>query len=57
MSDGRAERGATTIEYTMVLGLMGAISIFASLGLIGALLDMMARLAVQMSLFLTSPPS
>ncbi len=51
------ERGVTTIEYTLVLGFMSAISIYATIGLINVLKNMVAVLAIKMAIFLTGFPS
>lgn len=51
------ERGATTIEYTMVVGFMSAISIYATIWLIGVLKNTIAVLAIKMAIFLTGFPS
>ena len=52
------ERGVTTIEYTMVVGLVSAISIYASLSLIELLKDSVALLAIRIAIYLTGfPPS
>jgi Flp pilus assembly pilin Flp len=51
------ESGATTIEYTMVLGFMASICIFATISLVGVLLDRVAVLMVNIAMFLTGIPS
>jgi Flp pilus assembly pilin Flp len=51
------ETGATTIEYTMVLGFIATICIFATISLIGVLLNRVAVLAVNIAMFLTGLPS
>ena len=51
------ERGVTTIEYTMVLGFMSAISIYATIWLINVLKNTVAVLASKMAIFLTGFPS
>ncbi|GMR23557.1 MAG: hypothetical protein BMS9Abin37_1998 [Acidobacteriota bacterium] len=51
------ERGVSTIEYTMVLGFMSVISIYATIWLINVLKNMVAVLAVKMAIFLTGFPS
>jgi Flp pilus assembly pilin Flp len=51
------ESGATTIEYTMVLGFMASICIFATISLISVLLNRVAVLAVNIAMFLTGIPS
>ena len=51
------ERGVSTIEYTMVLAFMSAISIYATIGLINVLKNMVALLAIKMAIFLTGFPS
>ena len=54
----RDDRGVTTIEYTMVVGLMSAISIWASLSLIELIEDSVALLAIRIAIYLTGfPPS
>lgn len=40
----RDERGATTIEYTIVLAFMATISIFVTISLIGVMKNVVARL-------------
>lgn len=50
------ERGVSTIEYTMVLGFMSAISIYATFWLISILKNMVAVLAIKMAIFLTGFP-
>ena len=50
------ERGVTTIEYTMVLGFMAVVSIFAALSLIQVLTNMVAVLAIKIAVFLTGFP-
>ena len=52
-----SERGATTIEYTMVLGFMSAISIYAAIGLITVLQNTVAVLVIKIAIFLTGFPS
>ena len=49
----RDERGVTTVEYTLVLALVSAISIFVTLSLIKVMKSMVAVLAVRMATFLT----
>ena len=49
-----SEEGATTIEYTMVLGFMCVISIWATISLIGVLRNMVAVLAIKMAVLLLS---
>ena len=51
------ERGVTTIEYTMVVGFMSAISIYATIWLISVLKNTVAVLAIKMAIFLTGFPS
>jgi len=51
------ERGVSAIEYTMVLGFMSVISIYATIWLINVLKNMVAVLAIKMSIFLTGFPS
>lgn len=51
------ERGVTTIEYTMVLGFMSTISIYATIWLISVLKNTVAVLAIKMAIFLTGFPS
>jgi Flp pilus assembly pilin Flp len=51
------ESGATTIEYTMVLGFIASICIFATISLVGVLLDRVAVLMVNIAMFLTGIPS
>ena len=51
------ERGVSTIEYTLVLGFMSVISIYATIGLINVLKNMVAVLAIKMAIFLTGFPS
>jgi len=51
------ERGVSTIEYTMVLGFMSVISIYATIWLISILKNMVAVLAIKMAIFLTGVPS
>ncbi len=51
------ERGVSTIEYTMVLGFMSVISIYATIWLINVLKNMVAVLAIKMAIFLTGFPS
>ncbi len=53
----RDERGVTTIEYMMVVGFMSSISIFAAIWLIGVLRNMVAILAIKISIYLTGFPS
>lgn len=48
------ECGVTTIEYTMMLGFMSAISIFATISLIGVLQNMIAVLAIKIAVLLLS---
>lgn len=50
------EKGATTIEYTMVLGFMATISIFVTLSLIRVLLSEVSALVVNIAIFLTGIP-
>ena len=50
------ERGASTIEYTMVLGFMSVISIYATIGLINVLKSAVAVLVIKMAIFLTGFP-
>jgi Flp pilus assembly pilin Flp len=50
------ERGATTIEYTMVVGFMSAISIYATIWLVGVLKNTVAVLAIRMAIYLTGFP-
>jgi Flp pilus assembly pilin Flp len=50
------EEGATTIEYTMVLGFMATISIFVTLSLIRVLLSEVSALVVNIAIFLTGVP-
>jgi hypothetical protein len=47
------ERGQTTLEYTLVLALASAISIFATIWLIRVMTSMVAVLAVRMATFLS----
>lgn len=57
--DGRRfddESGATTIEYTMVLGFMSAIAIYATIWLVGVLKNTVAILAIRMAIYLTGFP-
>lgn len=54
---GDNERGVSTIEYTMVLGFMSVISIYATIWLINVLKNMVAVLAIKMAIFLTGFPS
>ena len=54
MGEGGSERGATTIEYTLVLGFTAAISIFVTLALIKVLRNMVATLAIKIALFVVS---
>ena len=54
---GDDERGVSTIEYTMVLGFMSAISIYATISLINILKNMVAVLTIKMAIFLTGFPS
>lgn len=51
------ERGVTTIEYTLVLGFMASISIYATIWLISVLKNTVAVLAIKMAIFLTGFPS
>ena len=51
------ERGVTTIEYTMVLGFMSVISIYATISLVGVLKNTVAVLTIKMAIFLTGFPS
>ena len=51
------EEGATTIEYTMVLGFMSVISIYAAIWLITVLQNTVAVLVIKMAIFLTGFPS
>lgn len=51
------ERGVTTIEYTMVVGFMSTIAIYATIWLIGVLKNTVAVLAIKMAIFLTGFPS
>jgi len=51
------ERGVSTIEYTMVLGFMSVISIYATIWLINVLKNTVAVLAIKMAIFLTGFPS
>lgn len=51
---GGSEDGVTTIEYTLVLGFMAAISIFVTLSLIGVLRNFVATIAIKIALFVTS---
>ena len=51
------ERGVGTIEYTMVLGFMSVISIYATIGLINVLKSAIAVLVIKMAIFLTGFPS
>jgi Flp pilus assembly pilin Flp len=51
------ERGVTTIEYTLVLGFMSSISIYATIWLISVLKNTVAVLAIKMAIFLTGFPS
>ena len=53
----RDETGATTIEYTMLFGFMGMISVLATTWLINVLRDMLAVLTVNIALFLTGVPT
>jgi len=50
------ERGVTTIEYTLVLGFMSVISIYATNLLINVLMDWVAVLVIKMAIFLTGVP-
>ena len=54
---GDDERGVTTIEYTMVLGFMSAISIYATIWLINVLKNTVAVLTIKMAIFVTEFPS
>ena len=49
----KGERGQTTVEYTLVLAFVSAISIFATIWLIKVMKSMVAVLAVRMATFLT----
>lgn len=51
---GGSEEGVTTIEYTLVLGFMAAISIFVTLSLIGVLRNLVATIAIKIALFVAS---
>lgn len=51
------ESGATTIEYTMVLGFIASICIFATISLIRVLLNGVAVLVVNIAMYLTGIPS
>ena len=53
----RDERGATTIEYTMVLAFMATISIFVTISLIGVMKNVVAVLTIKIAIFLTSFPT
>ena len=53
----REERGATTIEYTMVLAFMATISIFVTISLIGVMKNVVAVLTIKIAIFLTSFPT
>jgi Flp pilus assembly pilin Flp len=57
LPDPADETGATTIEYTLVLAFVASISIFATIGLIGVLLNRVAVLVVNIAMFLTGTPS
>lgn len=48
------DEGVTTIEYTLVLGFMAAISIFVTLSLISVLRNLVATLAIKIALFVAS---
>jgi hypothetical protein len=50
------ELGVTTIEYTMVLGFMSSISIYATIWLISVLKNVVAVLVIKMAIFLTGFP-
>jgi Flp pilus assembly pilin Flp len=50
------ESGATTIEYTLVLAFVSAISIFATLWLVSVLLNRVAVLVVNIAMYLTGGP-
>jgi len=50
------ERGATTIEYTMVLGFMSAIAIYATIWLVNVLQNTVAVLVIRMAIYLTGFP-
>ena len=50
------DAGVSTIEYTLVLGFMGAISIYATVSIISALNNWVAWLVVRMAIFLTGFP-
>jgi len=52
-----SERGATTIEYTMMLGFMSVISIYATISLISVLENTVAVLIIKIAIFLTGFPS
>ncbi len=53
----RDERGATTIEYTMVLAFMATISIFVTISLIDVMKNVVAVLTIKIAIFLTSFPN
>jgi Flp pilus assembly pilin Flp len=50
------EKGQTTVEYTLVWAFMSMISVFMTIWLLKAMMNLVATLAIKVAVYLTGFP-